>query len=40
MRTAVAKSGFQTTGSVLDAIAERAGDVEEDAQNIGLQLEQ
>jgi hypothetical protein len=37
MRTAVAKSGFQTTGSVLDAIAERAGDVEEDAQNIIIQ---
>jgi hypothetical protein len=37
MRTAVAKSGFQTTGSVLDAIIDRAGDVEEDAQNIIIQ---
>jgi hypothetical protein len=37
MRTAVAKSGFQTTGSVLDAIADRAGDVEEDAQDILIQ---
>jgi hypothetical protein len=37
MRTAVAKSGFQTTGSVLDAIIDRAGDVEEDAQNIIVQ---
>jgi hypothetical protein len=32
MRTAVAKSGFQTTGSVLDAIIDRAGDVEEDVE--------
>jgi hypothetical protein len=37
MRTAVAKSGFQTTGSVLDAIINRAGDVEEDAQNLIVQ---
>jgi hypothetical protein len=37
MRTAVAKSGFQTTGSVLDAIIDRAGDVEEDAQNLIVQ---
>ena len=32
-RVAIAKSGFVPTGSVVDALVQMAGDIEEDAQN-------